>query len=138
MLFLTLPAAIWDSNVKRRPFWGGFFVVGIANILLFFTPLVFGVPSWNAPAVQPGAFQLTSSPVGTPAFVGGPQFGTPMLVGGPQFVSTPGQVAPPSNKFQNVAIIRASVIFISPVLGGLVIYFISLRRERKSIAKNAG
>ena len=75
ILFLTLPMAIWDANVERRPFWGGFFAIGIANLVLMLAPPY----SWKSaqptflpvgqPAIVPGTFQVVGSPVYPPSTV---------------------------------------------------------------------
>ena len=144
ILFLALPLAIWDSNLERRPFWGGFFAVGIANVLLFCTSLFFSGSNWNSATTPPGFVQIGGpTTVQAGQIVPALQAGQPVTYGGPQFpalttVPAGVQVAPAANNFPSIAILRASVIFVSPVLGGFAIYLVSRGRRNKSTAEIAG
>ena len=116
LLFLTLPLAIWDSNYERRPFWGGFFAVGIANVLLFSSSLFLGGFNWNSPPPSsPATFQTVGSPGYPPASL------SPIA-------------APAQSQTRYIAILRILAIFASPVLGGMVVYYTARKRNRISSA----
>ena len=132
ILFLALPMAIWDANIDRRPFWGGFFAIGIANLLLLFAGPSFSAQGWATaqpapflpatPAIIPGSFQVVESPA----------FPTALPAG-----FSP-QGAPPTatSNLTSIAFGRLA-LFVSPILGGLAVSMLSRKRSCNSTPTNA-
>ena len=123
VLFLALPMAIWDSNVERRPFWGGFFAVGIANVLMLFPVPFFG----NS---------ITTTQAGLPQFVD-VSFPQPnnQVAGLPVFpAQQPVPIAAPgANNFPSFALLRILIVFASPFAGGIIVLLAARKRAKKPL-----
>lgn len=123
VLFLALPMAIWDSNVERRPFWGGFFAVGIANVLMLFPLPFFGNPIATTQVGQP-QFVNVSFPPPYNQFAGSPVF--------PPQQPVP-VAAPNANNFPSFAWLRILIVFVSPFAGGIVVLLAARKRAKKPL-----